>query len=82
MTCGFLPIDVYEVRLLLPSFAQEFLNEVNLAPTQLAPNGWGMLYGCYYLWWNESEQREREGSSPTELLMVDQMLGIKEWKGQ
>lgn len=36
--------------------------------------GGGMLYGCYYLWWKESERREHEGLYPSELLIVNQML--------
>lgn len=41
----------FGVRFPLHPFAQESLAEVNIAPAQLAPNGWDILLGCWMLWW-------------------------------
>lgn len=48
--CLTLPILWAGFRLLVPQMVREILNTLNLAPSQITPNGWRILTGIHVIW--------------------------------
>lgn len=46
----------FEFRLPLHPLSKELLSKVNRAPSQVAPIGWGILYGLRVVWLLENEE--------------------------
>ncbi|XP_022158122.1 uncharacterized protein LOC111024680 [Momordica charantia] len=65
----------YGLRLPLHPFVQEFLFRTGLAPAQVAPNGWGVIFALAILFWLRARDSEE-----AELLDVDQLLACFEAK--